>query len=218
MGVRMKKIISILLCIVITASLTGCTSDNEVQRYLQALLDASYKNDPTLFVDMKLGSEKEAQALYSQGVDTGIETFCTTLSVPEELKGDFRQIYMDMLSKVHYTVGDAEKQSDGSYIVTVTYEKMIVFQPMLDTHAIKTAQLYKTWGENPASAPTDENEMMKLIIVALKESMEEVLANVTYEQEQTTTVRIELVDMVYTPNTSDIQNLEMILFDTDSAK
>ena len=164
----MKKIISILLCIVITASLTGCTSDNEVQRYLQALLDASYKNDPTLFVDMKLGSEKEAQALYSQGVDTGIETFCTTLSVPEELKGDFRQIYMDMLSKVHYTVGDAEKQSDGSYIVTVTYEKMIVFQPMLDTHAIKTAQLYKTWGENPASAPTDENEMMKLIIVALK--------------------------------------------------
>lgn len=214
----MKKIISILLCIVITASLTGCTSDNEVQRYLQALLDASYKNDPTMFVDMKLGSEKEAQALYSQGVDTGIETFCTTLSVPEELKGDFRQIYMDMLSKVHYTVGDAEKQSDGSYIVTVTYEKMIVFQPMLDTHAIKTAQLYKTWGENPASAPTDENEMMKLIIVALKESMEEVLANVTYEQEQTTTVRIELVDRVYTPNTSDIQNLEMILFDTDSAK
>lgn len=36
---------------------------------------------------------------------------------------------MDLLSKVRYTVDEASKQSDGSYIVTVSYEKMNILNP-----------------------------------------------------------------------------------------
>lgn len=212
---RIKTIALVILCVLTVGTLSGCTSDEDVRTYLQALLDASYKNDSTVFVDMGLGSEKEAQALYDKGVDTGTDAFCSQLSIPEELQGDFRRIYMDMLGKVHYTVGEAEKQSDGSYIVTVSYEKMIVFQPTLEAHAAKTAQMYQEWVDDPGLTPTDEDEMMRQIIIALKESMEEALAEPEYAGEQTTTVRIELEDGVYTPNTEDVQKLEMALFDTD---
>lgn len=216
---KSKKIMTlVLLCILMVGAVTGCASDKNMRNYLQALLDSSYKNDATVFVDMKLGSEKEAQALYERGVDTGTEAFCTMLNIPEELRSDFRQIYMDMLSKVHYTVGKAERQSDGSYIVTISYERMLLFQPTLNTHAAKTAQLYKTWADSPDTAPTDENEIMKLIIIALMESIQESLTDVSYAEEETTTVRIELVDNVYTPNTNDMQNLERLLFDADTAQ
>ena len=66
------KIIFLLISIVAAATLSGCTSDKTVRNYLQALLDASYKNDAAIFVDMKLGSEEEAQALYDRGIDTGV--------------------------------------------------------------------------------------------------------------------------------------------------
>ena len=73
---------------------------------------------------MKLGSEEEAQALYDRGIDTGVGVFCSKLGVADAYRESFRQVYMDMLGKVRYTVDHAEKQSDGSYVVTVTYEKM----------------------------------------------------------------------------------------------
>ena len=50
-----QKIIFLLISIVAVSTLSGCTSDKKVKNYLQALLDASYKNDAAIFVDMKLG-------------------------------------------------------------------------------------------------------------------------------------------------------------------
>lgn len=72
-----QKIIFLLISIVAVSTLSGCTSDKKVKNYLQALLDASYKNDAAIFVDMKLGSEEEAQELYERGIDTGVGVFCS---------------------------------------------------------------------------------------------------------------------------------------------
>lgn len=191
--------------------LGGCTSDNTVKTYLQALLDASYKNDSGAFVDMKLGTAEDAQKLYEQGIDTGVSVFCSRLGVSEEYEDEFRQIYMDMLGKVRYTVDTAEKQSDGSYIVSVSYEKMNIFKPALELHQENVAVMVETW-ENSAEPPAEE-EMVDAVFLEFKNSMETVLAEVQYDEAVTMTVRIELVDNVYTPNTDDIAELEKALFD-----
>lgn len=204
--------IVVLVSVLVAGILTGCISDNTVRTYLQALLDASYKNDPGAFVEMKLGTAEEAQALYEQGIDTGVGAFCSRLGAPDEYKDEFRQTYMDMLGKVRYTVGDAEKQSDGSYVVTVSYEKMNVFKPALALHQENVASMMENKWANTSNTPTEE-EMVADVILEFKNSMETVLADVEYSEAASMTVRIELADNVYKPNADDIAELEKALFD-----
>ncbi|MDE6219307.1 MAG: hypothetical protein K2G51_02550 [Lachnospiraceae bacterium] len=212
---RMKHIITkfliLSISILMTGTICGCTSDTSVKTYLQALLDASYKNDSSAFVEMKLGSEEAAQTLYEQGIDTGVEVFCNKLGVSDEYKEEFRQVYMDMLAKVRYTVESAEKQSDGSYIVTVTYEKMNIFKPALALHQDNMVVMAEEWRD--ASEPPTEEAMMAAVFLDFKSSMEIILAEVQYSEPVSMTVRIELDGNVYTPNADDIVELEKALFD-----
>lgn len=205
------KILLLLFCILTVSLLGGCNSDKNVKTYLQALLDASYKNNPDAFIEMKLGDEGAAQALYEQGIDTGVSVFCSRLGVSEAYEDNFRQIYMDMLGKVRYTVDDAERQSDGSYLVTVSYEKMNIFQPALALHEENVAAMMAEW-TNASEIPTEE-EMIAAVYNEFKTSMETVLAQVQYDAAASMKVRIELRDNVYTPNTDDIAELEKALFD-----
>lgn len=207
----LKKILFALVGILMVGALSGCTSDKTVKTYLQALLDASYKNDSSAFVDMKLGKAEEAQALYIQGIDTGVSVFCSRMGISDEYKEEFRQLYMEMLGKVRYTVDTAEKQSDGSYIVSVTYEKMRIFEPALTLYQEKVAALGDAWKNS--DDVLSEEEIVERVILEFKESMEKVLSEVTYEEAASMNVRIELEDNVYTPNVDDIMELEKALFD-----
>lgn len=209
---KLRKIAVVLVCVLTVGLLGGCTSGTDVQSYLQALLDASYKNDSKTFVEIKLGTEEEAQALYEQGIDTGVSTFCSSLGVDDEYKEEFRTLYMDMLAKVRYTVGDAQKQSDGSYVVTVSYEKMNIFKPALELYQNDVAAMASEWAASDDSTPSEE-EMMQEVVLTFKKSMETALAEVQYSEADTMTVRIELVDNVYTPNAEDVAKLEKALFD-----
>lgn len=206
-----QKIIFLLISIVAVSTLSGCKSDKKVKNYLQALLDASYKNDAAIFVDMKLGSEEEAQELYERGIDTGVGVFCSKLGVPDAYRESFRQVYMDMLGKVRYTVDTAEKQSDGSYVVTVTYEKMNIFKPALERYQEAVAALAASWQD--AEEPPAEEALAESVYMEFRNSMESVLSEVQYDEAATMTVRIELLENIYTPNTEDIAELEKALFD-----
>lgn len=211
----MTKILFVLMAVLVMGTVSGCTSDKSVRTYLQALLDTSYKNDSKAFVEIKLGNEQDAQALYEQGIDTGVGVFCSRLGVSDEymelFREEFRQIYIDMLGKVRYTVEEAEKQSDGSYIVTVSYQKMNIFKPALALHQENVAAMMDEWAQAP-EAPSEE-EMVAAVYREFKSSMETVLADVQYDEEASMTVRIELVNNVYTPNAGDIEDLEKALFD-----
>ena len=50
----------------------------------------------------------------------------------------------------------------------------------------------------------------------LKDAIKDSLGTITYEDEATTTVRVELVNKVYTPNEEDVYNLEQLLFDIEA--
>ncbi|MDE7322411.1 MAG: hypothetical protein K2N73_06700 [Lachnospiraceae bacterium] len=208
----MNKILLLILGILAVGMLGGCSTDTSVKTYLQALLDASYKNDSTAFVKMKLGTEEDAQALYERGIDTGVSVFCGKIGASDDYKEAFRATYMDMLCKVRYTVDEASKQSDGSYIVTVSYEKMNVFKPALELHQNNVAAMTEEWAKTPESAPSKE-DMVKEVILEFKNSMEAVLADVQYSEAQTMSIKIELANNIYTPNADDIATLEKALFD-----
>lgn len=213
----MRKVALVLASVMMMGLLSGCGSF-DASAYLTALLDNSYKNDSTAIVEQKIATAEEAAALYEEGLYTKIDVFVSSFGISEEQAESLRASIADMLSKVKYTVGEAEKQDDDSYVVTVTYEQMNVFAPLLENYMATVEEMVNAWTEAALAgeATPSEDEMMDEVLTAFGTTLDEVLANVTYAEPQTMTVRIELVDGMYTPNETDLYNLENVLFDNDA--
>ena len=212
----MKKLAVSLLAVLAAAFMTACGSF-DASGYINALLDNSYKNDSTKFVEMKIGTAEEAAKLYEEGIDAEMDAMLEGIELTDEQVVEYRAVIADILAAAKYTVGDAEKQSDGSYVVTITYETMNVFTPAVEAYEVKVTEMITEWTQAALAGEEypSESEMMILMIDELKPCLEESLANVTYSEPKTTTITVELVNKVYTPVESDIVELESLLFDVD---
>lgn len=207
------KIIAILICIAVCSSLTACGAKLDVQAYLQAMLDLSYKGDTAAYVEMGLGTAEEAEALFERGIDSEMSFFKERQSMSEELESDFRSLFRDIYGKVKYTVGKAVKQEDGSYVVEITYERMRVFERALADYNEGIESLPEQWAAMEET-PTQE-EMLEDMTEILRDALRESIENVEYDAPETLTITIELIENVYTPNSQDVMELEKALFDSD---
>lgn len=209
----MKKLSIIAACLAMIGLLGGCGSKFDASGYVKALLDNSYKNDSAQFVSMKIGTADEASKLYEEGLDSEVNAMVSSMgySVTDEQKQAMREVFAKILSGAKYTVGEAEKQDDNSYVVTVTYETMQIFGPAMDDYmdAIMEMQAGLTGEET-------NDELVSMAIDAFKDVLDAAYASVSYAEPETTTITVELVDKVYTPNQSDLYNLEASLFDIDA--
>lgn len=207
------KIKDIIICVMLCSLLMACGKKLDASGYLQAMLDLSYKGDVTAYVEMELGTAEEATALFEQGIDSEMSFFKEKLNMSEELEADFRSLFKEIYGKANYTVGEAKAQKDGSYLVEITYERLKVFEPALTSYNEKIASLPETWAAMETTPTQDEmlEDMTEILRDALRESIE----NAAYEAQETMTIRIELIDNVYTPNSQDVISLEKALFDSD---
>lgn len=216
----MKKISAFLLCVLMIGLLGGCGGRFDASGYVRALLDNSYKNDSTAYVEQKIGTAQEAAELYEQGLEMELEAMISSLGeeLDEEQEAKLKQIFADILKGAKYTVGEAVKEGDD-YTVTVTYEKMQVFAPALEAYMTRVTELITEWSQAAAAGeePPSDDEMMGILIDAIRECFEEALSEVTYAAPQTTTIRVELIDQVYSANDEDLQNLETSMFDVEEA-
>lgn len=211
----MKKFTAMLTAVLMTGLLAACGQKFDAAGYTKALLDNSYKNDSTAFVEMELGTEEEAAEIYEQTLDAGMESMgmLASIDLTEEQVEEYRDLFAQIFAGTKYTVGEAEEQEDGSFVVNVSYEQMNVFVPTMTDYFAKLTEVSNEWVAS-GTEPTEE-EMYAVVLDYLKESFETALENVTYDEPAETTIRIELVDNVYTPNEDDVMNLEMVLFDIE---
>lgn len=210
---NLKKAALLLVSVLGISVLGGC-GGFDASAYTKALLDNSYKNDSTDFVDLKIGTAEEAAELYEQGLDNEINTMTSMVDLSDELLAEYREVYASIYANVRYTVGEAEKQDDGSYVVSVTYEQMQIFGPSVEAYTNEVTELINEWTESGEIPDTDEIYEQSFTI--LKDCLKENLDTVTYAEPQTTTIRIELNDNVYSPNQDDLVKLESVLFDMDA--
>lgn len=209
----MKKLSIIAACLALIGLLGGCGSKFDASGYVKALLDNSYKNDSAQFVSMKIGTADEAAKLYEDGLDSEVNAMVSSMgySVSDEQKQAIREVFAKILAGAKYTVGEAEKQDDGSYVVTVTYEQMEIFEPAIEDYMDKIVEM-----QAGLTGEETNDELVAMAIDAFKDVLDDSLANVSYAAPETTTITVELVDKVYSPNQSDLYNLEASLFDIDA--
>ena len=213
-----RKISLVLSSIMMIGLLGGCGQSFDASAYLNALLDNSYKNDSTAIVELNMATAEEAQAIYEEGLAAELDVMLASAGASEEQIEGIREAVIKMLASAKYTVGEAVKQDDGSYVVTVTYETLNVFGPTIEKYVADVEVLMTEWTEAMLAGEeaATEEELMAEVYSMYGEILTEVLANPTYDAAQTTTVRIELVDDTYQPNAEDIYNLESLLFDLDA--
>lgn len=192
----MKNMKKVLLPLFLTATLLtgGCGKQFDAGNYVKALLDNSYKNDSAAFIEQEVGTKEQAEELYNEGIKNEVDALLSQATIPEDLTDEYTSLMKDIFKSVKYTIGESKKQDDGSYEVEVTYEKMNIFAPAVETYL---AEL-NTYSEEIAAAAGDaevpsEEEINEKIFTILKDALKQSLDTVTYEPEATITMHVELV-------------------------
>ena len=212
---KMRKIV-ILLAAVMAAVLLGGCGNFDASGYIKALLDNSYKNDSTAFVEEKVGTKEQAEELYAQGIDTAMKSLTSQGAISDELKGEFETVVKDVYKNVKYTVGEATKKDDG-FEVEVKYQKMKIFEPAIESFNTTSQDYINGITEKPENgeeSPSEE-ELNEEIFTLLKDALINAMDNVSFGDEESTVIHVELKDNTWMPNEADVQNLEKLLFDME---
>lgn len=201
-------------------TLSGASETAQVpyDLYLSALLDVYYRNDSRAFVALGLGTAEEAAMIYNAVLDSELLSMelesLLGMECPEALENEFRVLMTQILGGARYAVAGCELQADGTYTITVVYEKMILFEPMMNLYLAIVTDMATTWFSDYNSIPSEE-EMMIQLLAALCSCMRVCLENVTYAAPAITTLSVNPQNGNYLPDIADIVNLETVLFDTD---
>ena len=213
---KARKTAVILAAILVAVLVGACGKPFDASGYVKALLDNSYKGDSAEFVAQKVGTKQQAEELYNQGIDTEMKSLTSQANVSEELQGEFREVLQNIFKNVKYTVGEAAKKDD-SYEVEVKYQKMKIFEPAIESFNT-TSQDYINWitekPENGEESPSEE-ELNEEIFTLLKDALINAMDNVSFGDEESTVIHVELKDNTWMPNEADVQNLEKLLFDME---
>ena len=214
---RMKKVALLLAAVLAAAVLGGCGGSFDASAYVKALMDNSYKGDSTEFVEQKVGTKEQAEQLYEEGIDTEMSAITQSVQLSDELQSEFKDVLKDVFKNVKYTVGEATKKDD-SYEVEVKYQKMNVFAPAMESFNAASEAYVTEMTEKAANGEDtpSEEEINEQVYVMLEDAIKEAMGSVTYGDEESTIVHIELKDKTWTPNEDDLYNLELLLFDSEA--
>lgn len=192
----------------------------DASAYLKAYLDVVFKNDYNAYVNYKIGTVEEAEELYEEELDPeSFNDIFGELGFSDVDAAERMSLLKQILASFRYSVGEAKKQSDGSYIVTVSYEKMNVYAPAADAYAKKAKSMITGWnraGEAGEDVPSFES-MSGQLIEAYTECLREAYANATYEKAQNATIRLKVVNQSYEINEEDAAKFGFAIADSKAA-
>lgn len=212
-----NKSIILFMGLVLLSTLAACEKF-DASGYVKAILDNSYYNDATGMVEKEMGTVEEAAELYNKGIDAQIDVMFEKVAISDELTEEYRQFFEELFSNVKYTVGEAVEVDDKTFEVAVTYEKMNVFTDVMITYEAKITEMVEVWNENALAGEEilSDEEMNEQLFAMLKDCMVEELEEATFDEPAVATIKVELVDKVWTPSQEDLIDLEYALIDFES--
>lgn len=171
-----KRIVSVVVMLGVLLLLAGCISF-DAAAYTQAVLDVSYKNQSERYMELTDSSREDAEAIFQENLDATMEGF-KTMQLPEDLEKKYRELFENIIQQVKYTVGEAVKDEEGNFEVTVTIEPITLFDDTYEEFQIR-AQEYAADITNEVmngeEMPSDEemkNRVYQIYYEVLKEGVD----------------------------------------------
>lgn len=214
-----KILIGVSVGIIILASAVGIylyVNRFNASEYVQAVLDVSYKNKTTLYQEVADVSEKEAKAVFEKNLDATMKGFDTS-DMPDSLKGKYRELFGEIAKKVNYTVGEAKKEKDGTYTVSVKIKPITLFTDTYDTFLSRAEQYAKEVTDHVtkgAQMPTDEEMQEKIYQIYYEVLKEQTAAGMLYGRAADVVLHIEKAGRgIYEIRQKDMEKLDGLLIE-----
>lgn len=188
---------------------TGCgMKPEDAKAYVQATLDAGYKEDFSEYAKITESTEEEAQKLFNDNIDTVINSLgLSQIGASEEMTEKYREILKETFSKAKYTVGDVKETDDG-FEVKVSAEPMQMFVGLEDTLIDELEKRVKDSKEK-----LDETAISQLKVDTLYDIFNQRLSEMTYGDPQEITVHVtKNSDGVWNITEGDLQAVDSALF------
>ena len=204
-----KSSLLVLVFAMALGMLAGCRMKPEdAKAYVQATLDAGYKEDFGEYTKITESTKEEAQKLFDSNIDTVTNSLgLSQFGVSEEMTEKYRELLKETFSKAKYTVGDV-KETDGGFEVKVSAEPMQMFVGLEDALIGELEKKVKESKED-----LDEAAITQLTVDILYDILSQRLAEVTYGDAQEVTVHVtKNSDGVWNITEADLQALDSALF------
>lgn len=209
-----KAAIVLLLIASIGVSLTACGSKFDASSYVKAMLDAGYLEQYDGYIE-NVGTQEEAEAFRESVLDNAMSGLNESGVLSEDMSGNFRLFFSDLLKKANYTVGEAQKDGDN-YLVEVTYRPFTALDILDDDEALNEAVMEKIPTDQEDLYSKTEDELMALYMEGYLAVLNEQLATAEYGDEASITLRVEKGSGgTYSINEDDMYSLDSALFNMD---
>ena len=186
-----KRILAVILAAVLALGLIACGSTAEPQDkpsmeeltilLVQGNLDEIYLGKVSqAYLDLIGSTEAEAKETYEEGLAYEAEYFADYFDIDilsDSLKAQIMDLYREIYSHVRYTVGNASKLDENTYVVKVDVEPINVMELATDSEAAATAEFFEKYAGVDIESMTDEEyeaydaDWAQAVIAMVKEQL-----------------------------------------------
>ena len=214
-----KKIVitAAALCLLFIAAVIGIwlyMNRFDPVEYVQAVLDASYKNETEAYVEVTGASEEEAGRIFENNLDATMEQFASS-PMPEELKPKYRELFAQLAEHVSYTVGEAVPEEDGSYTVPVKVKPLTLFSDTYETFRQKAQEYADQVTDSVmggAEMPTDDQMQAQVYEIYYEVLSDGINGGMMYGEVKDVTLHVRKNDRGdYEIDDSDMKELDSLL-------
>ena len=220
---KKKKIIliTVILAVIIAAGASAgiylYINRFDAGEYVQAVLDTSYKNKTDQYVEITGISKEEAEKIFEDNLDATMAGFESS-EMPEEMLPRYRELFGEIAGKVSYTIGEPEKQVDGTYTVPVIIKPITLFTDTYETfqtRAQEYAQEVTDSVMNGGEMPTDEEMQSQIYQIYYDVLKERVDSGMLYGGARNVTLRVtKNGSREFTINQEDMDKLDSMLIES----
>lgn len=211
-----KRMLALMLALAATLSLSGCSlfAQFDASGYTQAVLDATTRAEFDKYIELTNSTAEDAQAEYDEVLESFLAEF-KSLSISDELLENYKQLFIDLLAKTKYSVGEAEKDGNN-FLVPLTIEPLIIYEGFNDEVEEATAafqeEVIAEYNES-GEMPSDE-EIYERSFQIMYDIMSARLASATYGEPQTLTITVsQNSDGLWNISDSDYEAIVSLLID-----
>lgn len=209
---KMKKAVISILLVSVMVMATACGSTFDASGYVKSCLDLLTRCEYEEYMTFTERSEEQAIADYTNNIDTIIASF-DALGISEELSANYRTFFEDLFKQTKYTVLEATEDENNNFTVEVEIEQITgVFNDIEDELNAEAAAYAEEIINSGYELPSDE-ELNEWVYTKLYEILNANMENLTYNEKQTITVHVELVDEIYTIPDEDYEVIDAALID-----
>ena len=220
---KKKKIIliTVILAVILAAGTFAAIylyiNRFDASEYVQAVLDTSYKNETDQYVEITGISNKEAEKIFEDNLDATMAGFESS-QMPEEMLPKYRELFGELAGKVSYTIGEPEKQEDGTYTVPVIIKPITLFTDTYETfqtRAQEYAQEVTDSVMNGGEMPADEEMQSQIYQIYYDVLKERVDSGMLYGGARNTTLQVTKEgNREFTIDQEDMDKLDSMLIES----